>query len=133
MNVTDYIATLAQEYGEQHEKVAFKAEPFYAPGADSIIFYVRDTDTYRKRLNSWVTLYLSMDDGRLAGFEVKGVKRILELASAFRVGIVDHKIKLGVLLTVALAQVTKPDVEPYASDLTEYGDREIEMSRLLAA
>jgi hypothetical protein len=132
VDTADYFAKGWQDYDAHHDDVRFISEPFYAEDADSVIFFVRETPTYRKRLNSLITLYLSMDDHRIAGFEVKSVHRILQMVKAFKVWVVDEKIKLGILLSMGLVQVSEPEVTKYASDLIQYSDIEVPVPKMAA-
>lgn len=56
--------------------VPFKAEPYYEPGTDSIIYYMRDERSYSTRVTKFFTLFLSTADDSLVGFEIKGVKTL---------------------------------------------------------
>lgn len=111
----------------------FKAQPFYLEDADAIVFCVREGLYYRKRISSTITLYLSMKDDRLAGFEVKGVSRLLKLQKEFGVLVVDHKIKLGVCLAVGLVEVPEKEIDQYRQELEQYKDVDVPEAALAAA
>lgn len=103
---------------------AFVAKPFYERKTDSLIFYVKDTRSYSKRLNELITLFLSDADNSLVGCEIKGVKRMLKRVDGCIVKVHDKKIKLSLLLGFGLAP--EPDdeelVDRYKEDLFESTD-----------
>jgi hypothetical protein len=117
----------------------FRPEPFYSPGADVLFFYARDVPSYAKRLSSFITLILATDDDSLVGVKVKSVKRICERLSGLNkrianVLVIDHKIKLGILLELALVQpADDPELEPYEQQLGQFGDVEIDQDELVGA
>lgn len=80
---------------------------YYGPEEDALVFYFRNDPDYAKRLNSRVTLYLSLASNELVGCQIKGVKRVLDDIGWFDVSISHGKVKLK-LLFVAL-HATIPD------------------------
>lgn len=99
----------------------FIARPFYEPKTDSLIYYARDARSYGKRLNELITLFLSTTDNSLVGCELKGVKRLMKRVDGVIVFVHDHKIKLSLLMGIALAP--EPDdeelVDRYRDELLE--------------
>jgi hypothetical protein len=56
----------------------FVVRPWYERHTDSLICYFEDTPSYGNRLNQLFTLFLSADDHRLVGIEVKGFVRLMK-------------------------------------------------------
>lgn len=52
----------------------FEARPYYEPETDAVIFYFRNERSYSKRITRYFTIFLSIDDDSLVGFEVTGIR-----------------------------------------------------------
>ena len=115
----------------------FVPAPYYDLESDALFFYARDVPSYAKRLNSALTLYLAQEDNTLVGCKVKSVQRLLthlDRLKRFGVSIVDHKIKLGILLQFALATPPEdPEMLAYEDQIDQYGDVEIDRRELRPA
>jgi hypothetical protein len=85
----------------------FRPEPYYDAEADTLFFYARDVQSFAKRLNPILTLFLSAEDESLVGCKLKGVQRILECLKRLDLKIHDDEIDLTILLNLAL--VTPPE------------------------
>jgi hypothetical protein len=130
------MATQLNEYYEflKTAKVEFIARPYYEPESDSLIFYARDDQSYAKRINSLLTLYLSSNDDSLVGCEIKGVKRMLRICGDFGVLVRDEKIKLGFLLAFALDQPPDhPALDEYAEKVRQFESVDVDQSELVPA
>jgi len=55
----------------------FRPCSYYGPEEDALTFYFRNDPDYAKRIDSRVTIYLSMDDHELVGCQLKGLGRVL--------------------------------------------------------
>jgi hypothetical protein len=75
------------EYIEQNPPRPFCVAPVYFPTGDFLTYLLKDGPSIAERLDDVVTLYLSPGTRELIGFKVKGVRHILEKASAFGVGV----------------------------------------------
>ncbi len=106
----------------------FQAKPFYEPATDSLILYVRNEQSYGKRLNARLTLFLSTKDRSVVGCEVKGVSRILKAAEELEVLVHDRKIKLLILLKMArIPEPEDPVLARRYDDELEQAVRDIEL------
>ena len=56
---------------------AFKAEPWYNPHGDCIVYKMADEAFVADRVDEWLTVYNSAVDGRPIGFQIKGVLAII--------------------------------------------------------
>jgi len=70
----------------------------YGPEEDALMFYFRNDPDYAKRINSRVTVYLSMDDHEMVGCQIKGVKRVLDELGAVDITIKHGRVKLQIVL-----------------------------------
>jgi hypothetical protein len=59
-------------------KPEFRAEPWYNPHGDCIIFQVADEAFVAQRVDEVLTTYKALSDGRVIGFQIKGVQAILK-------------------------------------------------------
>lgn len=115
----------------------FNARPFYSREGDTLFFYERDVQSYAKRLNPLLTLFLASADDSLIGFKIKGVQRLITRMD--RLGIEklimhDDSIKLKVIIELALTPPSDdPSLDRYEDELGKYEDVEIERSELRAA
>jgi len=113
----------------------FSPSPYYERESDSVVFYARDEQSYAKRLNDQLTIFVSTHDDSLVGCEVKGVTRMLKIAGDYGVVVLDKKIKLGILLAFAIAlQPEDPAAEQYDEELkNSFRDVEFDREQLALA
>jgi len=76
----------------------FQPCAYYGYEEDALMFYFRNDPDYARRINSRVTVYLSMDDNELVGCQIKGVGRVLREIGSFDITITHGKIKLQFVL-----------------------------------
>jgi hypothetical protein len=55
----------------------FKPRAYYDEKADFLVYYHEDVQSYEKWLTPYLSLFLSMEDDRIIGFEVNGLKNII--------------------------------------------------------
>lgn len=90
------------QFVKQHRPMGeFKPYYYYGSEEDSLTVYFRGDADYADRINSRVTLFISMEDEELVGFQIKNVRSVLEDIGWFDVSISHGRIKLK-LLFVAL-------------------------------
>ena len=126
--LNEYLDFLGSEAGE------FTPRPYYEPAGDSLIFYARNEQSYAKRINRLLTVFLSFHDNSLVGCEVKGVQRMLRIAGDFGVLVQDRKVKLGLFLAFAL--VPPPDdpaFEQYEEEFKQFEDVELDPHEFVPA
>lgn len=56
----------------------FQPVPYYESETDSMICYFHDIQSYSKRIDEYVTLFLAISDDSLVGVEIKGVSLIMK-------------------------------------------------------
>lgn len=57
---------------------AFRAEPWYNPYGDCIVYQMADEAVVAKRIDEYLTIYDSAIDNRPIGFQMKGVFAIIQ-------------------------------------------------------
>ena len=57
----------------QHENPGY-----YSEAGDCIFYHLEDVGYYAERIDDIVTLYKSDDDKRIVGFQIKGIKALME-------------------------------------------------------
>lgn len=83
----------------------FEPKPYYARESDTLFFYAEDVQSYAKRFNPILTIFLSTDDDRLVGFKIKGIRRIvrqMQRLGVDKIAMHDGGIKLKVFAEFAL-------------------------------
>ena len=98
-------------YVKSHPPVGeFRPCAYYGPDEDAMMFYFRNDPDYAKRINSRVTIYLSMESNDLVGCQIKGVGRVLRELGQFDIEIRHGKIKLKIVLLAFLDRMLElPD------------------------
>ena len=105
-DMSDYERTIESLHRECVES-GFSPRPIYHSNIDSLLFFMSDELSYRKRVNSLLTVFLSDETDEVIGVEIKGFKRLCENMRRFKVdNIIQNHPTLGLLLWVA---VTTPD------------------------
>lgn len=119
----------------------FLAKPFYRPESDTLYFYGRDVQSFARRLNPLLTVFLANDDESLVGFKIEDVQRIV--ARMQRLGmdkfVIDERrggIQLTIFLELALIAPPddgQPELEGLEDAIRQYDDvivdtRELQLS-----
>jgi len=126
--LNEFLTSLAAPIGE------FRARPIYEPEGDSLLFYARDEQSYAKRINSLLTVFLSTHDNSLVGCEVKGVQRMLKIGGDFGVLVHDEKVRLGFFLAFALMPPPEnPELEQLGDEVKQFEDVELDRQELCLA
>lgn len=89
---------MAQVDGEP----TFERRPWYNPYGDCLVFHVSEDATYADRVDEVLTLYRSIEDDGVVGFQIKGVQAIMKITGSDTIA-VSAKTEGGNLTEVALA------------------------------
>jgi hypothetical protein len=63
--------------GMMEGRPQFRAEPWYNPYGDCIVYQMADEAFVAERVDELLTIYRSVLDGRPIGFQIKGVQAII--------------------------------------------------------
>lgn len=95
------------EFVKQHKPTGdFKPYAYYGAEEDALTFYFRGDPDYAKRLNSRVTVFLSIDSNELVGCQIKSVRNVLEDIDWFDVSISHKGAKLKMLFVAYLGTLS---------------------------
>lgn len=88
----------------------FKSVPYYDALNDCLTLYISDAESYRERIDRYLTVYRAIEDGKIVGCHVKYVKKLLEAVHAIRIGVKTETMTLGLLLlAVPLVEIDETD------------------------
>jgi len=97
-NLDDLFAMAESEAEASGER---EAGGYYNPEGDCIQFYNVDVPYRRDRVDELLTLYKALDDGRVIGFQLKGVSQLPEEVEAVNVGrTADEVVAIGLVSAV---------------------------------
>jgi hypothetical protein len=68
------------EYLKTRQPAEFQPMPQYSEHGDWLSLYFKDEDSYGERVDNFLTVFRSMLNDELIGFEMKGVRKDLEKA-----------------------------------------------------
>lgn len=115
---------MANFLSDFEDKVKFVPEPFYNPSGDCIHFQTTDESVYGDRMDSYLTLYRSMENDSVVGFQVKGITAILKKFGAnqmtVQAGAEGQTISVITIVVGALKSV--PEEIPSQEDLNALFD-----------
>lgn len=102
---------------------------FYSEDGDSLVVFVRDTDYVGVRVDDFLTVYESCEDGGLVGVQVKGVQQALKVLGTFGVAISDGKLTLGLIFLGFMTQTTEEAKPIYRKTIETFKaeDRDLEL------
>ena len=86
----------------------FEPRPYFGPEEDSLTFYFDSTESYGKRVDELLTLFLSVKKNELVGFQVKGVRRHLKRLGQFGISIKHGKVRLDLFFHLLAFLAEKP-------------------------
>ncbi len=70
-------------YLEMTNPSGFEQRPFYGSEEDSLTYYFDNAESYGKRVDELLTLFLSVRNDELVGWQVKSVRENLERLGHF--------------------------------------------------
>lgn len=79
----------------------------YGADEDALMFYFGQQPDYARRVNSRVTVYLSLETDELVGCQIKGVHRVLQDIGMFDVTISHGRIKLKLVFLAMLDSLSE--------------------------
>jgi hypothetical protein len=98
------MTTLSQFLQENDKKrQAFTPSPLYTPEGDSLMFFIKDEESFRERIDELLTVYRSVATNEIIGCQIKGVRRKLEELSKFLVTLKSDEVDLGLLFLTYMA------------------------------
>jgi hypothetical protein len=87
--------------------------PIYGEAEDSLTF----SESYGRRIDELLTLFLSLKGDKLVGFQVKGVRKNLRRPGDFGIAIKHGKIRCGLFFHLLAFLAEKPEQKENYLDL----------------
>lgn len=105
----------------------FEPRPYYGPEEDSLTFYFDTAESYGKRVDELLTLFLSVSTDELVGCQVKGIRKNLQRLGHFGIAIKHGKVRLDLVFHLLAFLAEKPQQRQKYLDLSQRTkDAEIE-------
>ena len=89
----------------------FAPRPFYSVEGDSLTFYFKDEESYRERVDDFLTVYKSIKSDKLVGCQIKGLPRALKLLGDFGLFIEDGPIRLSMIFIACMAATPEAEAK----------------------
>ena len=87
----------------------FARRPFYSVEGDSLTFYFKDEESYRERVDDFLTVYKSIKSDKLVGCQIKGLPKALKLLGDFGLFFIeDGSLRLGMIFMACMAASPQP-------------------------
>lgn len=101
------MTTLSQFLTENATEMnPFEPMPLYTPEGDSLMFYMKDEESYRERIDELLTVYRSIETNEIIGCQIKGVRHKLDELSKFLVTLKSQELELGLLFLTYMAMAS---------------------------
>jgi hypothetical protein len=119
---------------ETTKPIGFQPRPFYGADEDSLTYYFGKAESYGKRVDELLTLFLSVKTDKLVGCQVKGVRKNLERLGDFGIAVKHGRVRLDLFFHLLAFLETKPRQRQTYLDLSERTrDVELELDADLTA
>jgi hypothetical protein len=114
------------QYLERKKPRGFSPRPYYGADEDALTFYFDNAESYARRVDDLLTLFLSLKADDLVGFQIKGVRRKLKKLGDFGIRISHGKVRLGLFFHLLAFLAETPDQQEEYLDLSRR-TRNVEM------
>lgn len=104
-------------YLESTQPQGFEPRPYYGAEEDSLTFYFDPAESYARRMDDLLTLFLALESNDLVGCQVKGVRNKLKRLGDFGIHIQHGKIRLGIFFHLLAYFAEKPEQRDRYLDL----------------
>lgn len=81
-----------------HASGDFEPRPFYDGTSDCVTLFVSPDESYRERVDHFLTVYRSVKTNEVVGCHIKDVRKVLDVVRAFNIGIQTSGVTIGLLL-----------------------------------
>jgi hypothetical protein len=102
------MAAELMKYLEKARPKGFQPRPYYGPEEDCLTFYFDNAESYAKRVDELLTLFLSLKTNELVGCQVKGVRKNLRRVGRFGISIKHGKMGLDLVFHLLAFLAEKP-------------------------
>ena len=95
----------------------FQPRPYYGSREDSLTYYFDDAESYARRVDRLLTLFLSLKGNKLVGCQVKGIRKNLERLGDFGITIKHGKVRLDLIFHLMAFLASEPEQRQNYLDL----------------
>ncbi len=120
------------KYLETAKPLGFEPRPYYGHEEDCLTFFFDNAESYARRVDGLLTLFLSLKTDELVGCQIKGVRRNLKRLGDFGIAIKHGKVRLGLFFHLLAFLAEKPEQrDSYLNLSRRTGDVEVELDEEL--
>lgn len=91
-----------KKYISENKPPPFSPRPLYVAEADSVLFFIDDSDYFAQRVDELLTVFLRVEGESLVGLEVKGVKHLLSKLPSFGVTVSSENVDIQLIFAAYL-------------------------------
>src|SRR5262245_36009793 len=107
------------KYLETAKSVGFQPRPYYGADEDCLTFYFDNAESYGKRVDELLTVFLSVKNDELVGCQVKGIRQNLKRLGNFGIAIKHGKVRLDLFFHLLAYLAKKPQLRQKYLDLSQ--------------
>src|SRR5439155_26773207 len=107
------------KYLQKARPKGFKPRPYYSQEEDPLTFYFDNAESFARRVDDVLTLFLSLKGNRLVGCQVKGVRKNLKRLGDFGITIKHGKVRLDLFFHLLAFLAEKPAQRKKYLELSE--------------
>ena len=85
----------------------------YNEDGDFLSVFIDHSNSYSKRVDDLLTVYYAIEDGKMTGFKIKGVKRLLDRLGSLGVQCDHGDMSVAVLILGVLSFVSQDNFHHY--------------------
>lgn len=116
------------KYLEKTRPKGFAPRPYYGAEEDCLTFYFDNAESFARRVDDLLTLYLSVKTNELVGCQVKGVRKNLKRLGDFGISVKHTKVRLDLFFHLLAYLAEKPAQRKRYLELSERtGDLDLEL------
>src|SRR5437764_10757209 len=104
---------------ETAKPTVFEPRPYYGSEEDCLTFYFDNAESYGKRVDKLLTLFLAVKNDELVGCQVKGVRKNLKRLGNFGIAIKHGKVRLDLFFHLLAFLADKPQQRQKYLDLSQ--------------
>ena len=127
------MAESLMKYLDKARPQGFEPRAYYGHEEDCLTFYFDNAESYAKRVDELLTLFLSLKTNELVGCQVKGVGKNLKRLGQFGLSIKHGKVRLDLVFHLLAFLAEKPSQRRTYLELSERSkDVDLELDGTLA-
>src|SRR5439155_11625972 len=126
------MAAKLMKHLERARPKGFEPRPYYGHEEDCLTFYFDNAESYARRVDELLTLFLSVKTDELVGCQVKGVRKNLKRLGNFGIAIKHGKVRLDLFFHLLAFLAKEPQQRERYLDLSKRSkDVEVELDEEL--